>query len=692
MMMTNTDDEEVEEEEGELPQPHLQPHYAPHDDDDHNEGQAVDGEEFESNDPSIGIATATTTTTACWQGGNDANPPNGHRSERRRSIDRSLEGVLDTTADPREPPLEEWIPIVVSATHSNNTNSNNNSRSKPQEDTVNDTSHLLHHHVKVHEAQTYTVDPKQQQQQQQQHGLEEGVTTTTTKREPAERGNVVQIDASHPRRHHSTTTTTTDDDSASTSSSSSSPSFPTPSNITPTTTKQTNSSTTATNTPTVTTIATNTSTSTTKLTFLMRRGNAQEAYCLLDSATAILRNEFHQVWGHMLIGTIYKRAGIMNTFQAPANREELATRYVDVRIYNRSAIQDYLRQGGVENPYKEIARLRQLGDDVHVLRLVDALQDEHFLYIITRRAIRTLYDMIPWEDAMFQPPHQPPHPIRHTTTLPPPPSAPMVYLARNTYRKLIQIIRYLQGHGIAHRNIHPRNLVFLDSDTMVLCNFYYSHQLPTIPTTKMTTTAAAPHHNNSHRNPHPQTIRRVLTLPPTDGPFAAVTLAAMDPTCPRDMAVITRLAYLPPEVYAGRVCDGIQCDVWAATVILYNILTRRILYQRPEPNNILYRFNILARGLAHQPFNPLSMEVLEDLILRGAEGRKISDQLVIRAQLHRNLPWDAMTILEHVLVPSPPQRWTLEQIGEFPYVQPPPAALLPLNLQQQSTSLSFVHI
>jgi hypothetical protein len=42
-----------------------------------------------------------------------------------------------------------------------------------------------------------------------------------------------------------------------------------------------------------------------------------------------------------------------------------------------------LQEGYQEHPFREIHRLQTMGDDIHVLSIVEALQDRHYLYIVT---------------------------------------------------------------------------------------------------------------------------------------------------------------------------------------------------------------------------------------------------------------------------------------------------------------------
>jgi len=334
--------------------------------------------------------------------------------------------------------------------------------------------------------------------------------------------------------------------------------------------------------------------------YLMRQFGAEEAYALVGKEP--IRIKGHGGWGEIIFAVIYPRVNDVtsNTFHVPNGKH---AKLVAIKKLIRARVLENLRQGGEENPYKEISRMMELGDNVHVLRCIDALEDDEYLYIITPKAS----DEGTLVDAIFSA-----NEAMDTSR------------ARSIFLKILKILSYLEEHGICHRDFTPDNFLFLTRDNLVVFDLAMSHRLPVN-----------------------EQGRRVLSTP--RGNFGTYS-------------------YMPPEVFNDRVFDGVHVDLWAAAVILYNLLTNHILYRLPVPSDISFRYNILARGLSSTPLNERTAEVLQS-ISGLPNGDAFLQELLSRAIAHLNLSPEATELLEKLLSFDVTERWCLAQAMESTYVQ-----------------------
>lgn len=110
---------------------------------------------------------------------------------------------------------------------------------------------------------------------------------------------------------------------------------------------------------------------------------------------------------------------------------------------------------------KEISLLQELGDDQHVIRPIEVLEDEKSWYIVTPRARCTLFDVI------FRDRH-PLHPR----------------WVRSIFRQLLRILVHLARHRVCHRDLTPDNLVFLEgTHRLVAIDFGMALRVPVHPQT-----------------------------------------------------------------------------------------------------------------------------------------------------------------------------------------------------------------
>ena len=333
--------------------------------------------------------------------------------------------------------------------------------------------------------------------------------------------------------------------------------------------------------------------------YLLRETGAEQAYALIPEKKSIEINHRGPDWGNISFGIVYERCqshpGSPNVFEAPSPNN---VKYVAIKRLSKKAVQRYLSQGGEENPYKEIARMYELGDNVHVLKCIEALEDDEFLYIVTQKACNegTLADCINWNTSDTMEPAR----------------------VKSIFIKILKIQEYLLSKGISHRDFTPDNFLFLTHDNLVVFDLAMSHRLPT-----------------------EKEGRRCLALP--IGNFGTY-------------------AYMAPEIFLNRIFCGVYSDLWSTGVILYNLLTNRPVYHRPHPTDILFRYNLLARGLSNNALNDRTIEVLQEA------NREEFINLFERAILHSNLSPEALELLENLLDPSFANRWTLAEAMESAFV------------------------
>jgi serine/threonine protein kinase len=339
--------------------------------------------------------------------------------------------------------------------------------------------------------------------------------------------------------------------------------------------------------------------------YLVRETGATQAYALLEK-TPISLNHHGPGWGNVLFAVIYTRVGDTNTFQAPDRPE-----YVAIKQLNKEVVAKYLETGGEENPYKEIARMQELGDNRHVLKCTEALQDDKYLYIVTPKACeeKTLKDAIQWYAGGLE-----------------------SNRAHSLFIQILEILDYLMQHGICHHDLSPDNFIFLSKDNLVAFDLALSLRMP-------------PNEQGRHR-----------TLMTPQGNFG------------------TR-AWQPPEVYCARAndgspraFDGAGCDLWSAAVLLYNLLTGQVLYEAPHYTNISFRYFVLAGGLSSRPINERTVEILMDTFGTEAGQRDRQHKLLSQAMAHIDLSPEAIELLEKLLDVDPSARWNLAQAMESAYV------------------------
>ena len=344
--------------------------------------------------------------------------------------------------------------------------------------------------------------------------------------------------------------------------------------------------------------------------WLVRREEAPQAYALThpEELSIDLSNPSRPPdWGRLFFAVIYPALG-NNVFCVQMERPQ----HVAIKRLSKTAIAQAQLQGGGENPYKEMARMEELGDNVHVLQHVEFLEDREYIYIVTPKAcpLKTLKDVIKWHrtDQLLDP-----------------------ALVQALFYKILRILAYLEERDINHHDISPDNFLFLSPDNLVVFDLALSDRMPTQP---------------------PGSGLRTL-IQPTAPPFG--TRAWMD----------------PHVFHHEQSYDGVAMDLWAAALILYNLLTNEYIYRTPDPNaDILYRYFIHLQGLWSR--NEQTIDLVHQV---GAQvpvnpiAHSLMDRLFELSSANLNIPLPAMNILQNVLLEDPSQRFTLAQTIESDYAR-----------------------
>lgn len=341
---------------------------------------------------------------------------------------------------------------------------------------------------------------------------------------------------------------------------------------------------------------------------LCNANNPQQAYAWLPQYHPI-RLDHRKGWGYVYYAVIYPRsqsdsddecnpATTTPTFRQPAAAD---AGYAAVKVLNKAVVNAHLAQGNQENPYREIVRYAELGDNVHVIRPLEILQDDTHLFIVT--PLGTPLDRIVYSQPDGLPPEQ----------------------AHAYFTKIVHILQYLDEHDIHQRDVKPENFVILPrTKELVLIDMAMSLRMP------------PRHHGNGIR---PDML-------PT-GTFG--TPAFMAP----------EIALQAPRY------DGVQADLWSAVGMLYLMSTGRFLYGRPSKMDGQYLYFCVAqqrdRSRADNHFGNMvaAREMCRRVGLNEADTAKLL--LMVRSN-REELPRPLLALLAHSLCHDPAQRWTLSQV------------------------------
>ena len=165
-------------------------------------------------------------------------------------------------------------------------------------------------------------------------------------------------------------------------------------------------------------------------------------------------------FGHVLFGIRLERVPHSKTplYREPPSEDGIR-HMVAIKKVSKNKVRNYLERGGHENPYTAIHRMQTIGDDIHVLSCIEALEDDKYLYTIMRYCEgRSIMDLVPW----------------HST------AGVNEQAARECIHKVSQNIHYLQSLGIVHHDLSPDNILSLDG-RLVLVDLAMSLRVPNGP-------------------------------------------------------------------------------------------------------------------------------------------------------------------------------------------------------------------
>jgi serine/threonine protein kinase len=318
---------------------------------------------------------------------------------------------------------------------------------------------------------------------------------------------------------------------------------------------------------------------------VMKAHNATQAYMRIKSKRSKSLDHHAPGWGMVYFGVILPQVED-GVFQCPKPEE---CKLVAIKRLSKSIIRECLKRGHRENPYKEIQLMQTLGDNHHVLGMVEALEDDHHLYIIMPYCEReSLVEWIPWRRGIHEDE------------------------SRVIFRNILENMIYLHQRGVCHRDLSPDNCMVLN-DRVVFNDLAMSIRIP---------------RDGSHVS--------------GQGGFG-------------------KPAYIPPEVCLNLPFHPAACDLWGAAVILFNLVTGEIAWTEPMPGNLIYRYFVLARGLARNPANERTVEILME--------EPDASPLKSLALKCLALSPELLDLLSGVLQTAPHERWDTQQVVNCEWVQ-----------------------
>lgn len=330
--------------------------------------------------------------------------------------------------------------------------------------------------------------------------------------------------------------------------------------------------------------------------FLCRRNDAAHAYQIIQppAFNPVELSHGGPIWGYLFMGIILPRRESDLMYEEPT--EEEAQR-VAIKRLELKVVQEELQNGSRENPFKEIFRMQTIGDNHHVCSMIEALQDETHLYIIT-----------PWCDGGS---------LSDNIPLAPNEQYSVEDQARILFQQILEGLHYLHRvHGICHRDIKPANFLVSASGRVLIGDLAMSFVMPQGGVVK-------------------------------------------------DIGQFGTPPFMVPEIALNRPFDGPKCDYWAAIVSLYSLVTGLpYLYRSPRPDDVLFRYCIMARGLSRDRHNELVQEIVAELT--DAQEIYMLNAVIQHIQ---NMPYDLLELFENSLSLNPEQRWGSEEASQCRWMQ-----------------------
>lgn len=171
---------------------------------------------------------------------------------------------------------------------------------------------------------------------------------------------------------------------------------------------------------------------------VVKANNPSFCYMRINHISPIDLSHHYPGWGCVYFGVILPKVqdGVFQ-MQNPNKAQKVA-----IKRLSRSVVCEYLSKGGNENPYKEIQRMQTIGDNHHVLGIYEALQDEQFLYIITKYCEGG--NLVPW---IFQKRDHIHEKFGGFAAV---------------YQNILENVDYLHRNYICHRDLSPDNCMVLN--------------------------------------------------------------------------------------------------------------------------------------------------------------------------------------------------------------------------------------
>eukprot|EP00980_Cylindrotheca_fusiformis_P010557 scaffold2334_cov118-Cylindrotheca_fusiformis.AAC.29 len=302
-------------------------------------------------------------------------------------------------------------------------------------------------------------------------------------------------------------------------------------------------------------------------------------------------------WGYVFVCSVLLRNQEYPNewvFQEAGERFQVAVKRLTKAVFI-PALNDPLHPSR-ENPYREIHRMQtpSLADNNHVLGCINAMEDKKFLYIV-----------MPYCEGGD---------LSQVSPLKPDDEISAELRAFLIVKKMMKIIEHVHDNphaqdsfGICHRDIKPGNFLVTGNGTVFLTDFAMSFPIP-------------------------------------NGGFVS------------DVGSFGTAPYLPPEIARHYPFDARGCDLWACMVSLFNLLTGMPVYFRPLPDDILFAYCIMCRGLSNEPMNDMILE------LSAALNDEQYDLLNAISERINALSTELRELLGNVLSMHPLQRWNRDRV------------------------------
>ncbi|VEU33923.1 unnamed protein product [Pseudo-nitzschia multistriata] len=330
--------------------------------------------------------------------------------------------------------------------------------------------------------------------------------------------------------------------------------------------------------------------------FLCRQQDAAQAYQIIQPPAfqPVELSHGGPTWGYLFMGVILPRRKDDMLYEEPMEHE---AQRVAIKRLDLNVVTNELRNGSKENPFKEIWRMQTIGDHHHVCAIIEALQAENYLYIIT-----------PWCGGGS---------LSDNLPLSPNDRYSVEDQARILFQQILEDLHYLHKvHGICHRDIKTANFLVSESGRVLIGDLAMSFVMPKGGIVK-------------------------------------------------DIGTFGTPPFMVPETLLNRPFDGAKCDFWAATVTLYTLVTGLpYLYRTPRPDDILFRYCIMAKGLSRDRHNELVKEIISEV-----DNPQDVSLLSTVVEHICNMSYDILELFENSLSLIPEERWGSEQACQSRWMQ-----------------------